>query len=463
LLISRANKRTVSKESAGFFRPMQDGDFSLPLRSAGSRLALILLVGIPAVIFSFKVTQITLAARYGRRFDASDLRRAIALDPGNAAYDHQLGLVCAYSFDHPNLSDALVYLRRATELNPLNALYWSDLAEVCDTMNDTACSNQAVQQALILGPTTPQFEWKAGNHYLLTGKSGEALDHFRCLLALDATYAQPVFEVCLRVVGNPQTIFQKVIPAGKQTRVKLAYLDVLGAQGHTNFANQVWKQMLSEGLSCKFSDIKPYLDSLFAEDEMQQAAAVWRQLQQAGVIPRLSDSGAENLVYNGQFVHTPLDAGFGWRAPGTPDVEADFQDPSGYHSSHCLRVDYAAGKNLELEPVFQFVGVVPGRAYRLQAEVRSDSITSDSGPRLRVTDPDCPTCLNALTETTVGTTAWHQVTLDFKAGAQTCVVRLSVWRARSWTFPMEISGSFWLDDVSITPLNSATGETASTN
>ena len=50
----------------------------------------------------------------------------------------------------------------------------------------------------------------------------------------------------------------------------------------------------------------------------------------------------------------------------------------------------------------------------------------------------------------MGTTAWHVVTVKFTAGPQTQAVRVSsAWRARSRIFPMEISGTLWVDDVSL--------------
>jgi len=454
--------RTYFPEGRGLSRFTQGADVSIPLRSRGARLALILLVAVPGVLLGLQAARMAMAARLAGRFDVASLRRAIALDPGNAVYPHQLGLVYAYSAGPANLPDAIRYLEKATQLNPRKAQYWSDLGEVCDTIGDAACSNQAAERALQLSPATPRFEWKAANHFLQEGHAGEALSHFRRLLALDDAYAQPVFQVCLRVLRDPQTVYQKVLPAGSETRLQLAYLDFVSAQGGIDFANRVWQQISSEGIACRFADVKPYVENLFASGHLRQATAVWRGLERDGVIPR-ADDGAANLVYNGGFAHTPLGAGFDWQARKVPYVETDFHDPSAFRGSRCLRVDYAAGRNLESEPVYEFVPVVPGRAYRLRAELRSENITSASGPRLRVTDPDCTACLNASTQTTVGTTPWHTVALDFAAGAHTRMVRLSVWRARSRTFPMEISGSFWLDDVSITPLNSTTKETASAN
>ncbi len=443
-------------------RLMRGADLCLPLRSRGSRLALILLAAIPGLLLGWQAARIALAARWARSLDAAGLRRAMALDPGNADYPHRLGLLDAYSLGHADLPDAIRYLERATRLNPRKAQYWSDLAEVCDSTGDAACANRAVERALQLSPATPRFEWKAANHFIQEGRVGEALRRFRRLLALDPAYAQPVFQVCLRVLGSPQTVYQQVLSAGSLPRLQLAFLDFASAQGDTEFASKVWQQISSQGIACNFAEARPYVESLFASGHVGQAAAVWRQLERAGVIPWSADGGG-NLVYNGRFDHTPLGAGFDWQARNLPYVETDFGDPSAFRGSRCLRVDYAAGRNLESEPVYEFVPVVPGRAYRLTAEVRTESITSASGPRLRVTDPECSACLNVATGTTVGTTPWHTLALDFAAGPHTRVVRLAVWRARSRTFPMEISGSFWLDDVSITPLNSSPKETASAN
>jgi hypothetical protein len=172
-------------------------------------------------------------------------------------------------------------------------------------------------------------------------------------------------------------------------------------------------------------------------------------LEGRGVIGKPADSEQGNLVFNGGFERPPLDAGFDWRSQPSSYVSVDFADASPHEGAHCLRVDFPVGQNDEFEPVYQILPVAPNQAYTLAAYARSRDITSDSGPRLRVTDPACPSCLIASTATTVGTTPWHTVTLKFFAGPQTQAVRVSVWRPRSRVFLMEISGSFWLDTVSI--------------
>ena len=114
-----------------------------------------------------------------------------------------------------------------------------------------------------------------------------------------------------------------------------------------------------------------------------------------------------------------------------------------------MRLDFTVGQNDEYEAVYQIVPVAPDEAYLLTAYTRSESIASDSGPRLRVLDLACPACLNVSSETTVGTTPWHAVSLMFSTGPHAQVVRVSVWRPRSRSFPTEITGTFWLDAVSL--------------
>ena len=112
-------------------------------------------------------------------------------------------------------------------------------------------------------------------------------------------------------------------------------------------------------------------------------------------------------------------------------------------------MDFTVPNNAEYEPIYQIVPVQPNYRYELTAYVRSDDISSESGPRLRVLDPECPSCLSGESAASVGTTAWHQVSLVVTTGAKTRALRISVWRPRARSFPMDIQGRFWLTAVSL--------------
>jgi len=165
--------------------------------------------------------------------------------------------------------------------------------------------------------------------------------------------------------------------------------------------------------------------------------------------PRGLSSEEVNLVFNGDFEQVPLKAGFDWRTRTATYLTVDLSAPGAYHGAHCLRVDFTVSHNDDYEPVYQIVPVLPHHQYRLEAFIRSQDITSDTGPSLRVSDTRPAGFPNAVSETTVGTTPWHPVRMSFFTGPKTQAVRVSLRRPRSRTFPMEISGTAWLDAVSI--------------
>jgi hypothetical protein len=220
----------------------------------------------------------------------------------------------------------------------------------------------------------------------------------------------------------------------------------MSARNQFDAARQAWAQITNDGPPFPFPAVQPYLERLLSQARYQEAQAIWANLEARGII---AQSEAGNLVFNGGFEQAPLGAGFDWRSQAADYASVDFADDSPYAGARCLRVDFPVAENGDFEPVYQLVPVIPHQTYLLEATVRTRDITSDSGPRVRVTDANCAACLDAASESTVGTTPWHKVALKFSAGAQTQAVRVSVWRPRSRVFPMEISGSFWLDSVSL--------------
>jgi hypothetical protein len=401
------------------------------------------------LVGSAEAIKIAAVTALAKSVEVSDVQKALALDPGNPVLHSQLSALYGDSLEPSNLYTAVQEARRATALNPNKSDYWLTLASACESVRDNVCADHAVQSALDLSPKVPRVWWEAGNHYLRTDQPEWALPCFHRLLELGPDYATPTFDLTLRAYSDPKMILDKVVGVEKDPRLELAFADFMSANDEFVAAHQAWTPVASAGSPFPFAAVQPYIERLLAKGQYQDARDVWSNLQGRGVIAKTTDSGQGNLVYNGGFEQPPLDAGFDWRSPAASYVSVDFADPSPYEGARCLRVDFPVGQNDEFQPVYQVVPVVPDQAYTLAAYVRSRDITSDSGPRLRVTDPDCPACLDAVTDTTVGSTDWHNVTLKFAAGPQTQAVRVSVWRPRSRVFPMEISGTFWLDAVSL--------------
>ena len=232
------------------------------------------------------------------------------------------------------------------------------------------------------GPKSPAYQWPLANFYLLQANTDEALRHFKLVLAGTSQYDTNVFTLAWKASGDAGKILQELIPERADT--EFSYLNFLLSQHRVDDAEPVWKRILGGGDEFSPKDASPYIDTLIAGHKPDQAYQVWTDLQQKGLI-RSSSSGT-NLIFNGDFEDEFLNFGFSWRIIPLEGVYAGINS-SIYHSpSHALMVQFSGKDNLQFEHVYQYVKVASGQAYHLQALMKTEGITTDSGPRLEVYD-----------------------------------------------------------------------------
>jgi tetratricopeptide (TPR) repeat protein len=375
-------------------------------------------------------------------------RSLLPLDQGDPQLEYALGR--AYKETHP--AEGVRHLRRATELSPYSRRYWAHLGSACEAAGDTACALQAWERLLQLCPMVPLYHWSAAESYLAVNRQDESVAQFRRLLQLDPGYASSTW-VALQPVLGPDAIFEKVLADRADSGPKVDYVDFLSDEDNNDAAYRAWKLTVADSRPFAFSAAAPYLDRLIDRGRIDEADAVWRDLERLKIVRMPGGDGAGNVIFNGDFEQAPLNAGFDWRwSSNLTFLALDFSAPGAFHGDHCLRIDFTVSRNSEYEPVYQIVPVVPNTTYTLQAYVRSEAITSDTGPSLRVSDTQPSGFRDAISDTTVGTTPWHPVRVYFSTGPATRSVRLSVWRPLGRTYPTEIWGTFWLDAVSIESL-----------
>jgi tetratricopeptide (TPR) repeat protein len=437
-----------------------------PPQTRRARFLCLLAAGLVAVATASQAARIAAIVTLGQTATPSALATALTLDPANPELHHSLGLVQFYSSPASDAASGLWHLRRATELNPNEALYWLDLASACEAIHDTACAGRSFDRAIEVSPTTPRVYWASANYALRAGQSERSLALFRRLLRLNSAYSEAVFQTCNRMLHPAQWTPAPALNLNPELRIAL--VNFLEDDGQSDLADAVWRQLAvglrsGDRLSCApfaFSAAEPYLDHLIASGKQREAATVWNDLLNLGVItvpPSRNSANNESdeapngdYIFNGGFEQTLLNAGFDWRYSVSPTVFIAISTVAVHGGLRSVRIDFTEDRNEEYEPVYQFVSVEPSRSYLLSAFVRTDGITSDAGPRLRVLDPSCRACLDATTEPAIGTTAWHQTRVSFTTGPRTTLAKISVWRPRSRTFPFEITGTFWMDDVSLT-------------
>jgi len=223
--------------------------------------------------------------------------------------------------------------------------------------------------------------------------------------------------------------------------------------GNVTTAEQVWLRLLQLKLPFDLRQAFPYLDALIQRREPGRLVAAWSALAErfpAQIGPLVNNF---NLVANGGFEHDILDGGFDWRIVPVDGaaVSMDFQDA--FEGARALRIEFNGKRNLDYGHVLQYVAVQPNTQYRFSGALQMKGISTDSGPRFQVFDAFDMGKLFVSTENTVGTSGWSSQHLEFKTKADTRLLIVRVARPPSQKLDNQISGTVWVDRVSLTPAN----------
>jgi hypothetical protein len=380
-----------------------------------------------------------------------NLKRALKLDPSNADYHMRLGSLYEYNPPDLQLEKAEEHFRRAIHLDPYDPQTWLELAAAMQFQGRLEEAEACLRRVHLLAPNLPGYQWPIANFYLLQGNVDEAFRHFRAVLAGTAQYDNNVFSLAWKATDNGGKILQELIP--EQVSTEFSYLNFLVSQRRLDEAQAVWKRIVAgrEEFAPDYSS--PYIDSLIGARRAEEAYQVWTDLQKKGLIRYSSLPSEKNLISNGDFEDELLNFGFAWRIVPLEGVYAG-RDTSTYHSpSHAFLIQFTGKQNLLYQHLYQYVKVWPGQSYRLQAVMKTEGITTDSGPRLEVYDAYDAAALDKLTDDLTGSSdGWIPLLLDFAAGPKTQLIVVRLTRLPSKKFDNLISGKVWLDDVQLTPV-----------
>jgi hypothetical protein len=240
-------------------------------------------------------------------------------------------------------------------------------------------------------------------------------------------------------------------------RVRASWLDFLVQRAEYARAANYWRETAAslkvEDRATAFPALKAHLQHLLQAGRFSEAYVIWQDLLRMDLIRSDSGQASGELIFNGKFDRSILDSGFDWQIREQSFVTIVFtaasDDRDRGREEPSVRFEFTPGHNAGYEPLFQIVPLRPERDYELTALVRAEGILSGSGPRIRVTDAQSSSRLELSTEPSLGTSGWHEQRLRFSVPADTRYLRISVWRPRSRAFPMDISGRFWLRQISL--------------
>jgi hypothetical protein len=119
-------------------------------------------------------------------------------------------------------------------------------------------------------------------------------------------------------------------------------------------------------------------------------------------------------------------------------------------------VRFPGTENVSFQQVTQTVIAASGN-YRLSAWLKTEGITTDQGVRFCIQDAESNQRLSFETDPIRGTNDWMEVAGYFTVPPQTNLLNLSICRLPSLRFDSKVSGTVWIDGVTLARSSPAPG------
>jgi hypothetical protein len=332
--------------------------------------------------------------------------------------------------------DATRLYRKAILANPLLIRAWLALAESEMVAGREGEGRQVLETLAPFLDRVSTWKWQ---ELLLAYEIRDEAYFNRCFNFVLQRLPHRVHEACY-LAGNLWNGW-----AGAQARVSAenreVFLKELIRAKEVETALSLWAELVaqaggpSQDLQLRFGEF------LLSQKRLREAKDVWK-----GYL-----GGKECGVHDGGFEEKPLGQAFGWRVSRQHDVTVERSLEAPYEGSYSMHVRFNGSRNVSFNGVYQIIPVEAERAYSLSFAQKSRSLTTDQGVAVEVGGYGCKG-LNQRSAPVLGTSPWRKEELLFSTpeGCDAAVIRIV--RKESLKLDNKISGDFWLDSVSLKPV-----------
>ena len=341
-----------------------------------------------------------------------------------------------------NLSppDSVASLEAALRANTISPYRWLELAEGYEQAGNLTKAELCMQQALKLGPDLPPVWIRAAAFDFRRGRTEDALR-----LGIRAQDISPdaddfLFQYYDGFVHDTPLVIRLL---DQNRRAVGSYLRYMMARKRPAEATLVYERLSAFGAVDRKTVIA-YTTFLLDQREFTPARNVW--FQQNGNPP--------GVVFNGGFEQEISGSSLDWQLPILDGAEFDRDESTARTGKFSLRARFAGEQNLELSAPFQTAVVQPGE-YLFTAWLKTDGISTDQGIGVCLSDAEISPRVHAETEYFTGTKSWTELRARFAVSPATNLLRIALCRHRSQKFDNKLSGTAWLDDVSLAPIRGA--------
>lgn len=331
----------------------------------------------------------------------------------------------------------LANLQEALRRNVVSPYRWSDLGQAFLSLGRREEASYCFAQALELGPAIPPVLWRAALFYSRVKNTNRSTEYMGKMLVLAPDYKELVFSIFSR--RRIADTLEYGFPL--QRPIVQDYFRYLLTHAKPEDVNTAWEWLENHSLT-NDTLAGDYVDLLAKKGEFSLAADTWQKY--AGHY----DDGylKPNAVFNGGFESQPVQSGMDWRFPAVPGVKVGVDSNVSYSGKSSLRIEFDGEANIDFNGVMQDVVAHPGR-YHFKAWVRTSQLTTDQGVGFRILDSSGG--LNLQTIRVSGSKDWIPIDLDFVLSGPTRLLRVAAVRPSSSKFDNKVSGTVWIDDVSI--------------
>jgi tetratricopeptide (TPR) repeat protein len=418
------------------------------LQQAPARAAILVFALAAGASLSYEAVRIWLAYHRIHSTRIEVIERGAALEPGNAEAWDLLGRHHQLDFVNADPLQELADYQRAVQDDPLSAIYWMNLAGAYEANGDLGSAQNAFEHARSVYPLSAEVAWNYGNFLLRQGKEEEGYAEIHHAVQSDPRLLALAISRVWRSSHDVIVLLDQVLPANVDAYIQA--LDFFASIRQSDPALAVWRRLISLSQIVALPRTFPFLDELISDDRAADAKQVWIEALSAAGLPH-DEPLNHSLVWNGGFSHDFDNGGLGWRWNSSTGASIDFDSAPPSYGVRTVRLDFGGGSNLELTEPMQYVPVEPRQTYHFHAYMRTEEITTESGMRFSIVDPNHNNVVNALTENLTGSHPWAATDMEITTGPETHFLLVRLLRLGSRLFDNKLSGTVWIADVSLVP------------
>jgi hypothetical protein len=380
-------------------------------------------------------------------FSKENLLKAIEVDPGNPTPFHKLGVLHLWDLLHSDLKESDRYSRKAIEKNPLDQEYWLNLAKVFQRLGESEPFERALENSILVFPTSYRGRWVAGNLLLQHGALERAIPHFSYILTHYPNQSSFVYDIWGKVVNDQDFILEKIVPEDPYSLNR--YITYLYESGDKDLAKKAWGKKISLGYKADRGETLRHIDFLISQGELSEAFQIWKaRLQEEGFT--ISSDG--NLMTNGGFEREKvLGSGFDWKIENAPGAKVSFDQSVAFEGKSSLKITFNGKENVDFQHIYQLVALKPETDYMLKIHMKTKAVTTKSGLKVEVVGVG--TSFYGASESLIGDNEWKELGVPFRTPPQGHGGWVRVRRVKTEKFDRYITGTVWLDNVRLMEVN----------